>query len=275
MTTKRKGPHPLKPIGGGHVQRRRRLESSAFVESRGSIQVPACEARTRHAKRGGEKGCLPRDETENIRRMCCIDKERCPCAHRVETRPPLRVFVVPVWPYSVEVHLPPARPERTPLLRIDVDNRAHHVPAVFGAPAAAAKVRDARRARVAPARAREDRGGVNVAVVEEVAGRFCVGEVRRCCVYASYLVRSSASGVDKGEMKGQQRTCHMPGLAAARKRHGDGPCGLARISLSRMPDFIPETKAASCPHTTSPVRSGPPSVFCFQETRDGDYNTAM
>ena len=51
MTTEGKGPHPLEPIGGGHVQRRRRLESSAFVESRGSIQVPACEARTRHAKR--------------------------------------------------------------------------------------------------------------------------------------------------------------------------------------------------------------------------------
>ena len=213
MTTKGKGPHSLEPIGGGHVQRRRRLESSAFIESRGTIQDPACEVRTRHAKRG-EKGCLPRDKTEHIWRMCRIDKERRPCAHRVETRPPLRVFVVPVRPYAVKVHLPPARPERTPLLRIDVDNRAHHVSAVFGAPAAAAEVCDARRARVAPARAREDRGGVDVAVVEEVACRFCVGEVRRCCIYASYLVWLSASGVDKRD---ERTAAHVPYTGSCRR----------------------------------------------------------
>ena len=50
------------------------------------------------------------------------------------------------------------------------------------------------------------------------------------------------------------RTCHMPGRAAARKHHGDGDA-VARVafSLSRTPDFIPETNAASWPQTISPV----------------------
>ena len=104
--------------------------------------------------------------------MSRVSEERGPCAQRVETRPPLGVFVVSVRPYAVEVHLPPARPKRTPLLRIDVDDRAHHVSVVFSTPATAAEARDAGRARVAQARAREDRGGVDIGVVEEEAGRL-------------------------------------------------------------------------------------------------------
>jgi hypothetical protein len=72
--------------------------------------------------------------------------------------------VVPVRPYSVEVHLPP---ERAPLLLIDVNNRAHHV----NAPAAAAQARYAGRARVAALRRGEDSERTVVkstsAVVEE------------------------------------------------------------------------------------------------------------
>ena len=104
--------------------------------------------------------------------MRCIDEERGPCAQRVETRPPLGIFVVPIRPYSVKVHLPPARPGRAPFFRIDINNCAHHVPAVLSAPAAAAEARNARRARVAAPRRGEDRGGVDVGVVEEEARRF-------------------------------------------------------------------------------------------------------
>jgi hypothetical protein len=43
---------------------------------------------------------------------------------------------------------------------------------VFSAPAAAAEASDAWWARVAQARARENRGGVDIGVVEEEAGRF-------------------------------------------------------------------------------------------------------
>jgi hypothetical protein len=95
--------------------------------------------------------------------------------------------VVPVWPNAVEVHFPPARPERAPLVRIDVDDGAHHIAAVLGAPPTAAEMRDAGRARVAPARVEEDRDRVDVRVVEQEAGRFGVGEERWRCVHAGYL----------------------------------------------------------------------------------------
>ena len=119
--------------------------------------------------------------------MSGIREESGTCAERVEPRPLLGVVVVPVWPNAVEVHFPPARPERAPLVRIDVDDGAHHIAAVLGAPSAAAEVRDAGRARVAPARVEEDRDRVDVRVVEEEAGRFGVGEGRRRCVHAGYL----------------------------------------------------------------------------------------
>src|SRR6266853_605014 len=120
-----------------------------------------------------------------------ICEERGPCAQRIEPRPPLGVVVVPVWPYAVEVHLPPACPERTPFLRIDVDDGAHHVTVVLGAPPAAADARDAGRARVAAARAEEDRGGVDVHVVEKEARRFRGGEGRGGSVHAGYLGRKN------------------------------------------------------------------------------------
>ena len=85
-------------------------------------------------------------------------------AHR-DKRPPLGIFVIPVRPYSVEVHLPP---ERAPLLLIDVSSRAHHVNAL----AAAAQARDAGRARVAAPRRGEDRGEVDVGRGEGEAGQF-------------------------------------------------------------------------------------------------------
>ena len=53
-----------------------------------------------------------------------IREERCPRAQRVEARPPLGIIVVPVWPDAVEVHLPSARPQGTPLFLIDVNDRA-------------------------------------------------------------------------------------------------------------------------------------------------------
>ena len=87
------------------------------------------------------------------------------------TAPLLGIFAVSVRPYSVEVHLQPAQPERAPLLRININNRAHHVSAVLSAPAATARARDAGQARVAAPRG-EDRGGVDVGVVEEEAGQF-------------------------------------------------------------------------------------------------------
>ena len=85
-------------------------------------------------------------------------------AHR-DKRPPLGIFVIPVRPYSVEVHLPP---ERAPLLLIDVSSRAHHVNAL----AAAAQTRDAGRARVAAPRRGEDRGEVDVGRGGGEAGQF-------------------------------------------------------------------------------------------------------
>lgn len=57
----------------------------------------------------------------------------------------------------------------------------------------------------------------------------------------------------QGGCENWRRTCHMPGRAAARKRHGDGAEAICGFSLSRSPDFIPETNAASWPQTTSPV----------------------
>jgi hypothetical protein len=116
-----------------------------------------------------------------------IREESGTCAERVEPCPLLGVAVVPVWPNAVEVHFPPACPERAPLVRIDVDNGAHHITAVLGVPSAVAEVRDAGRARVAPARVEEDGDWVDVRVVEEEASRFGVGEERRRCVHASYL----------------------------------------------------------------------------------------
>ena len=67
------------------------------------------------------------------------------------------------------------------------------------------------------------------------------------------------------------RTCHMPGRAAARKHQGDGDA-VARVafSLSRTPDFIPETNAASWPQTTSPVC--PPMSKTF--SNQGAWNDA-
>lgn len=103
--------------------------------------------------------------------MRCIDEEGGTLTQRIKTSPPIGIFVVPVRPYSVEVHLPPARPEPTPLFRIDVNDCAHHVSVIFRAPAAVAEACDAGRARVAPTCGGEDRGRVDVGVVEEVAGR--------------------------------------------------------------------------------------------------------
>src|SRR6266849_6091500 len=104
--------------------------------------------------------------------MRCIDEERRTLTQRVKTSPPIGIFVVPVWPYSVEVHLPPARPERTPLFRIDIDDCAHHVSVIFRVPAATAEACDAWRTRFAPTCTGEDRGGVDVGVVEEEACRW-------------------------------------------------------------------------------------------------------
>lgn len=87
----------------------------------------------------------------------------------------------------------------------------------------------------------------------------------RCEWDSCTVVKLSASGVAREMKGGRQRTCHIPGLAAARKRHGDDELegeewGLAKFSLSRMPDFMPDTKAASWPQTTSPVCSGSDQV---------------
>lgn len=103
--------------------------------------------------------------------MRCIDEERGTLTQRIKTSPPIGIFVVSVGPYSVEVHLPPARPERTPFFRIDINDRAHHVSIILCAPASAADACDAGRTRVAPSRAGEYRGGVDVGVVEEEACR--------------------------------------------------------------------------------------------------------
>jgi hypothetical protein len=100
-----------------------------------------------------------------------IDEERGTLTQRIKTGPPIGIFVVPVWPYSFEVHLPPARPERTPLFRIDVDDCAHHVSGISRIPAATAEACDAGPARVAPTCAGENRGWVDVGVVEEEARR--------------------------------------------------------------------------------------------------------
>ena len=117
-----------------------------------------------------------------------IHEERRTCAQRVEPRPPLGVLVVPVWPNAIEVHLPTALPQGTPLFRIDVDDRAHHVAVVLGAPAAAADGRYApETARVGLASAEEDRDGVDVGVVEEETCRFREGEGRGRGVHAGYL----------------------------------------------------------------------------------------
>jgi len=83
-------------------------------------------------------------------------------AQGVEPRPPLSVVVVSVERDAVEVHLPPACPKRTPLLRVDVDDRAYHVAAILGAPPATAEARHAGTAGVAAARAEEDRGRVDI-----------------------------------------------------------------------------------------------------------------
>lgn len=100
-----------------------------------------------------------------------VDEEHGTLTQRIKTSPPIGIFVEPIWPYPFEVHLPPARPERTPFFRIDVDDGAHHVSAVSRIPAATAEACDAGSARVAPTCAGDDRGRVNVGVVEEEAGR--------------------------------------------------------------------------------------------------------
>jgi hypothetical protein len=135
-----------------------------------------------------KKCVLPCNEPQYLGRMRSVDEERSTCAQRIEPSPPLSVIVVPIEPNAIEVHLPPARPERAPFLRINVDDGAQHVAVVLGAPAAAAEARDAGRAGVAAARAEEDRDGVDVRVVEEEAGWLCVGEERRGGVHARYLV---------------------------------------------------------------------------------------
>ena len=116
-----------------------------------------------------------------------VREERCTCAQRVEPRPPLGIVVVPVRLYAVEVHLPSARPQGTPFFWVDVNDRAHHVTVVLGAPATTAKPRDAGGTRVAPARAEEGRDGVDVRVIEEKPCRFREGEGRWRSVHAGYL----------------------------------------------------------------------------------------
>jgi hypothetical protein len=141
--------------------------------------------------------------------MRSVDEERGTCAQRIDSSPSLGVIVVPIEPYAIEVHLPPACPERAPFLRINVDDGAQHVAAVLGAPAAAAEARDAGPASVAAARAEEDRDGVDVRVVEEEAGRLCVGEERRGGVHARYLV-------DGREWKGRKGTGWVSAAGVAR-----------------------------------------------------------
>jgi len=141
-----------------------------------------------------------------------IREERRTCAQRVEPRPPLGILVVPVWPYAIEVHLPSALPQGTPLIRIDVDDRAHHVAVVLGAPAAAADTRDARgTTRVGLAGAEEDRDGVDVRVVEEETCRVREGEGRRRGVHAGYLDMDDMQVEWKGgfERQGQRREARM------------------------------------------------------------------
>jgi hypothetical protein len=115
---------------------------------------------------------LPRDKTQYLVRICGICEESGTCAKRVEPCPPFGVVVVPIGPNAVEVHFPPACPERAPFVRVDVDDGAHHIAAVLSSPSAAAEMGDAGRARVTAASVEEDRGRVDVCVVEEEAGRF-------------------------------------------------------------------------------------------------------
>jgi hypothetical protein len=75
-----------------------------------------------------------------------------------------------VQAYAVKIHLPPARPQSAPLLRVNIHNGAQHVATVLGAPPAFAKVGHAGCASVAATRTGEYGRGVDVLVVQQVAG---------------------------------------------------------------------------------------------------------
>jgi hypothetical protein len=84
--------------------------------------------------------------------------------------------VVLVQAYAIKIHLPPSRPQGAPFLRVYINDGAQHVATVLGAPATLAKVGDAGCASVAATCTGEYGRGVDVLVVQQVAGRMRGGE---------------------------------------------------------------------------------------------------
>ena len=170
-------PLPSERSGGNNEDDLFNLVCSSSAEGLSWLQPPHGDRiimshRCRDKKRKGRRGTVPRDQAEHLGSTCRLYKECCPRAQRVEPRPPLRVVMIPVWGDAIEIHLPTARPQRSPLLRVYIGDCAHHVSAVLCAPATTTGAGDAGYACVAAACGAENGGGVDVRVVQEVSRRF-------------------------------------------------------------------------------------------------------